>query len=159
MPEAADRKDSVGSVAASPTSPPSPFSDALSEFVDAFGKKKKPSFVQDYLNGVVVSSHDVQTTLEGMEKKSSHKQIRKFLEPVVQAMVDYTGVLDTLCTFIWKPLSEMHLIVYRRSSGSDANCGDMGMPESIHWGMTYSQIFEAKDQTDEPPCGSAVEDM
>lgn len=94
MPEAIERQDSWGSVVISASSP---FSDALSEFIDEFGKKKKPSFVQEYLNGSVVSSQDVQTTLEGMEKKSAHKQVRKFLEPVVQAMVDYTGVLDTLC--------------------------------------------------------------
>jgi hypothetical protein len=97
MPEAIERQESWGSVVTSPSSVSSPFSDALSEFVDGFGKKKKPSFVQEYLNGSVVSSHDVQATLEGMEKKSSLKQVRRFLEPIVQAMVDYTGVLDTLC--------------------------------------------------------------
>jgi hypothetical protein len=77
----------------------SPFSEALSEFVKGFGKKRKLSFVQDYLNGTVVNANDVQITLKDMEKTTSHKQVSAFLEPIVLAMVDYTGVLDTLCSF------------------------------------------------------------
>lgn len=79
---------------------PSPFTQALMEFVQSFGKKCKPSFVQDYLGGLVVSVDDVQTTLKDMEKDSSHEKVRGFLEPVVQAMVDYGGVLDTLCSSV-----------------------------------------------------------
>jgi hypothetical protein len=79
---------------------PSPFTQALSEFVQSFGKKCKPSFVQDYLSGLVVNVDDIQTTLKDMENDSSHQQVRGFLEPIVQAMVDYGGVLDTLCSSV-----------------------------------------------------------
>jgi hypothetical protein len=95
-------------------SPPShvssPFSDALSEFVQEFGKKRKPSFVQEYMSGAVVNANDVQTALKAMEENSSHRKVRGFLEPIVQAMVDYTGVLDTLCWSSKPSPSKMYLI-------------------------------------------------
>lgn len=75
----------------------SPFNDALSEFVQGFGKKKKPSFVEDYLRGSVVNSDDIQTSLMGLEDRTSHKKVRTLVEPIVRAVGDYVGVLDILC--------------------------------------------------------------
>lgn len=122
----------MGSVWEAPT-PASPFTEALSEFVAGFGKKKRPSFVQGYLDGFVVTSNDVQMILEGMEKKSAHRQTRRLLEPVIQAMVDYSGVLDTLCTPDQMAMQSIGLSLTPncRSSRSNAHRAGLGVSKSV----------------------------
>jgi hypothetical protein len=73
------------------------FDEALREYAQGFGKKRKPSFVQNYLEGALVKYEDVQKELEDLEAKTSHKKVHSKMEPILRAVKDYTGVLDVLC--------------------------------------------------------------
>lgn len=74
---------------------PAVFKDAIAEFLKE--KRKQPKFVQNYLAGSPVTAKDVQDTITQMESDSSYKKVRRVMDPVVTVMVDYSGILDTLC--------------------------------------------------------------
>ncbi|OCL03472.1 hypothetical protein AOQ84DRAFT_433927 [Glonium stellatum] len=63
---------------------------------------RQPKFIQKCLNtSESITPNDVLQSVEQVERDSSNKTstriIRKVLEPVITVMVDYSGILDTLC--------------------------------------------------------------
>ena len=79
------------------------FREAIDEFLDPLPKNRRPKFIQKCLNtGEFVTPEDVLQSVEQVERESSNKTstriIRKVLEPVITVMVDYSGIVDILCS-------------------------------------------------------------
>jgi hypothetical protein len=77
----------------------SAFSRAVRQFVSQSTKRKTPSFIQHVLvDGDRVTADDVQAQMVLLEKESSQRISRKVMKPIFEALLDYDGVIDTLCT-------------------------------------------------------------
>jgi hypothetical protein len=81
----------------------SPFREAIDEFLGSFPKNRQPKFIRKCLDtGESVTPGDVLQSVEQVERESSNKTstriIRKVLEPVITVMVDYSGIVDVLCS-------------------------------------------------------------
>ncbi|KAI3326935.1 hypothetical protein HD806DRAFT_378066 [Xylariaceae sp. AK1471] len=75
----------------------STFTRALEAFIAEPSKKKRPSFLTDYVAGKkAVTADEVQKTMIGLEKHHSQKMSRRVLRPVFEAIIDYDGVITTL---------------------------------------------------------------
>ena len=80
------------------------FGDAIQEFIKSFPPKaKRPAFLEACSkNAVTISPQDIQHTalrLEETHSRGTPTKIWRFLEPVVRALSDYGGVIDTFCEF------------------------------------------------------------
>lgn len=85
----------------------SPFSRALSEYVDSSPTKSKtPQFIHDIQeqlrNGNTLDKNAVNQTIIQLDRDDSDRaaarRMRSVLRPVVTVLTDYAGVVDTLCS-------------------------------------------------------------
>ncbi|KAI8630261.1 hypothetical protein F5Y19DRAFT_429484 [Xylariaceae sp. FL1651] len=76
---------------------PCAFTKAVEAFIAEPTRKKRPSFLTDYLVGEkTVTAGEVQTTILDLEKHHSQKLSRRILRSVFEAVLDYDGVITVL---------------------------------------------------------------
>lgn len=81
---------------------PSPFRQALDEYVQSRRKKsKRPAFLKELQrSGSLKTKEDVQRAMTDLENSStdrtSAKVVRTAMKPIIRVLSDYSGVIDSL---------------------------------------------------------------
>ncbi len=118
------------------------FSEAIRDFLAQPTKKKTASFIRNYLDGgQIVTSEEVQTSIIRLEKASSQR-ISSKLRPVFEAILDYDGVIGTLCA-LYKYL--FYRLIPERCCNTDLAIGQADpMPSALVWGGLKA-VLEVRD--------------
>ncbi|KAL0938498.1 uncharacterized protein CTRU02_205108 [Colletotrichum truncatum] len=134
------------------------FSRATREFISQTNKKRLPSFIKTVIiDGKAVSADDVQKHLEILEKENSQRASRRVMRPVFQAMLDYDGVLGTLCqadptpsALIWGGLKAILECIRRYNNLFEKIEGQlMSLTQQLKRLKDYEELFsQSQDMLD-----------